>query len=608
MSETTTAQIEFPTEPMSGLHKVGLVLLITLALVVGLWGQGAEMLLSDHEAIVAQSARQMRMGDGWLIPMFNDVPRIRKPPLSIWLVAAASYITDTPQQKLPVNAYAARLPSAITLVLTVLMVYSLARSMFSPRTGLLAGAIMALSAGGFYFAHNAQTEMLLMLTCTGAFACFWIGTEQRRRGFIVLFYAFFGLAMMAKAPLPVAVVGLPLAVWWLLTVPLVQLTGGHVTPAPSMATLVWRQVRRLPEVLYIPGILVALLIFVPWPLYVYYKMPNALDLWRLEFFGRYAGELGKSRPVWYYVPILFGYLFPFMLSLPEAVASPFLARFAARRKPLLYLFTWAIVAIGFLSTSPFKRPHYMATVIPALALLLAPTIEAMFFELRRMARGRVLLTGRTLMVVIPLALVGGGVAMNRILPDLLRAYIVLAVVFSIGTWVSVGAFLARRRVMSLAVLGLMTLTSYAWGFDALARSGFWQHEVREMVAQFRAHGIGPKDRITWVAGRPNASVAFYLGQEISPLFSPLELAPMRGNRREIARDLLVRGGERLVERLSSKQAEYFVISEKYWKQFKEEARPPAREVFRVSQGIPPKPGKDLIVITNDWNTEGESGQ
>ena len=42
--------------------------------------------LETHEAFVARSAEEMFAGDSWLVPRFNDQPRLKKPPLSYWLV------------------------------------------------------------------------------------------------------------------------------------------------------------------------------------------------------------------------------------------------------------------------------------------------------------------------------------------------------------------------------------------------------------------------------------------------------------------------------------------------------------------------------------------
>lgn len=194
--------------------RMWLVVLLAFASVTSLWGLDAGPPLSDHEGIVAQSARQIRQSGDWLIPRFNDVPFIRKPPLQMWLAAAASYLVDPPDMDPPVSVLAARLPSALACILTVLVVYGLGRSMFGQRVGLLAGAIAACCGASLFFSHNAQAEMLLTFFTTASLACFYkaIANPTSRRRYLVCFYLMLSLGMLTKAPLPLALVGLPLFV------------------------------------------------------------------------------------------------------------------------------------------------------------------------------------------------------------------------------------------------------------------------------------------------------------------------------------------------------------------------------------------------------------
>src|SRR5262245_59188890 len=101
-----------------GMHV--LVLLLALAAgVAAVWGGPP---LGDHEAIVAQCARNMRLSGDWIVPEFLHTPFIRKPPLPYWLVAAASYLfPNDPQTGLPVTTAAARLPSGLAAFGTVLL-------------------------------------------------------------------------------------------------------------------------------------------------------------------------------------------------------------------------------------------------------------------------------------------------------------------------------------------------------------------------------------------------------------------------------------------------------------------------------------------------------
>ncbi|RMF85857.1 MAG: phospholipid carrier-dependent glycosyltransferase, partial [Planctomycetota bacterium] len=255
-------QTETTADSLLGSTHIDRLFLLLIAVVSAAWGLGAGPMLSDHEAIVAQGARQALQGDGWLVPHVGDAPFIRKPPTPFWLVSLASLLCDAPGD-LPVSVYAARLPSAIAGILLTLLVYATGRMMFSHRVGIVAGVVQAVSLGGFYFAHNTQVEMLLTLTCTGAITCFWAATQHRSRSMLLAFYACLGGAMMCKAPLPVAVVVLPLAVWWLLVLPWIDrdsvspTTGEHGESPPARVSFgrrVLDQIRRIPQLIPIAGI------------------------------------------------------------------------------------------------------------------------------------------------------------------------------------------------------------------------------------------------------------------------------------------------------------------------------------------------------------------
>jgi len=600
----------FDAEPLGESPRLQILALLAFSVLVSLWGLTSGPGLGDHEAIVAQGARQIRQGDGWLIPHVNDVPFVRKPPLAFWLAAAASIAVDPQVVQPPVSPFAARLPSAIAAVLTVLLVYVMGRSMFGHRIGLVCGAAMAVSGGTLFFSHNAQVEMMLTLFCTAAFTFFWLGTESRpqRRVFLALFYAGLALAMLAKAPLPLATVCLPLAIWWFLVIPIAGWNRGADGDArsESLPARVSRQLRSAGRLWIIPGLFVFCVIFVPWPVYVCLKIDNALDLWKIEFIDRYSGALdARVRPFWYYLPIAFALTFPFSLSLPEAFASPFKEVYRTQRKGLLFALTWAVVQIAFLSTSSFKRPHYLIGAAPAFALLLGPTLARLFLAARTFSIRTLRRTCVLIVVGALLALVAGGFFVVREHSQLLRAYCVAGTILALGVPACCVAFLKRQRALSLALLHVCAALAFVGMWDGIGQARALQWQAYAMVETLREKSIGPEDRITWVVGRPDARLVYYLGREIQPLFSPLDLAAQRTGRRAIPRELLMAGAERLERRLESNEEEYFIIDAEIWDKMRHSLAPRAREVFRVLGDEQFDDDDDWVVITNDWNTGEE---
>src|SRR5213593_3050047 len=98
-------------------------ILLTVSALLTLPNLGATSLWDVDEGVNAEAAREMHENDTWLIPTFNYQLRTAKPVLLYWLQRPSYALFG-------VNEWAARLPSALAAVLTVLLTYELARRMF----------------------------------------------------------------------------------------------------------------------------------------------------------------------------------------------------------------------------------------------------------------------------------------------------------------------------------------------------------------------------------------------------------------------------------------------------------------------------------------------
>lgn len=617
MSTTVPLQVkgmdcpdEIGKQPYSTSHAKDVLCLFAFSMFVSLWGLGAGPGLGDHEAIVAQGACETLQGRGWAIPHVNGDPFLRKPPLPIWLATIASIVVDPVAEPPQVSAYAARLPSGLAAVLTTLLVYSLARSMFGHRIAMVSGGVMTSCAGMLFFSHNAQVEMVLTLFCTASFVFFWFGTRgvRWRKLNLALFYVSLALAMLAKAPLPLGIVGLPLFAWWFMTIPWADLhdESNREGGSKSFWTRFRVQVSELRHLWLLPGIPLFAAIFLPWPVYVYSTVDGVLDIWRMEFLARYTGDLHEANgQFWYYLPILLMFALPFSLSLPEAFASPFRAVYRQHRTGLLFAFTWVAVQVVFLSTSPFKRPHYVAATVPALALLLGPTLDRLFLAARDFNTKKLVLTAGTAIAAVGIALIVGWFFVNREYPGIQRLYFVAAGIMMAGVISSGVTFVRRQRGLALVLLLGFVVACFAWTWDALGRSKVLQSKAYTMIDELEKRSIGNDDRLTSVLGRPDARLVHYMERAIPPLFSDLEIRSRRTGRKRIPKKLLDEGLERLRRRLASPGEEYFLLDVESWGQLRDTFGISAREVFRVAGEDADETDDDWVVITNAWNTGEE---
>lgn len=605
--DAPTDRIAFDAESFTHSKALDVLCLFVLSAMLSLWGLAGGPWLSDHEAIVAQGARQIRSGDGGVITRVGDTPFVRKPPLPFWLSTGTSALIDPGDLNLPVSPFAARLPSGIAAVLTTMLVYFLGRRMYGHPTGMMCGAVMATAAGTLFWSHNAAVEMILTFLCSSCMALFWLATEgeRPRRVWTLLLYVAFGLAMLAKAPFPLAAVGLPLAVWWFVVLPLTESFAANSQAAPRSGLMqsMARQFIRLRELRPITGLLIFLAIFLPWPIYVYLHVPNVAQLWQLEFTARYTGALyGTNNPFWYYLPIAAAFTAPYTLSLPAALASPFQQMHEHQRKPLLFAFTWVVVITIFLSTSAFKVSRYWIVCVPGAALLLGPTLLRTFVAPREFSAGALRLAKGGVALLLVAGTMVGAHKMRRELPEAMSTYYAAALIVLIGAVAAALMFRPKRRVLSLVVLQITVAFAFAFGWDVLGLSNGVQRKVAELVAQLDAHHIGGEDRITWVRGRPNAQIIYYSGRNIRPLFDDSELSARREGRQGVSEELMNEGIERIQNRLESDQEEYFIIDTEAWEILCARLPVQPREVFRVK----PKNAGDhrggLLVFTNAWNT------
>lgn len=595
-------------------RRLGVLGLAAFALATCLVGLRDGPALGDHECINALAARQALVSGHWLIPYLGDTPRIRKPPLGIWLIAAASYAVDGPTASPPVSEYAARLPSAIAAWGTVLLVYWLGRQMYGYRAGLTGGFISAGCVGTILYAHSAQVDMVLAFFTTLSFACFWRGAlhSEPNRWSMVGFYAAFALAMMAKAPLPLVTVGLALAVYWFVAAPLLTVLDSGPRASRgllrNLAGAGWKQFRRLPDLWIVPGIILFLVLAGAWPVYVYAHIDRALTLWRFEYLDRFTGDMtDRSHPLWYYVPILFGLTAPFLLSLPEAAAATFLPRYHAYRKGLAFAFTWAIVGTCFLSAAEFKRPHYVLSLIPAYCLLLGPVIDRLFFGEVVVARRSVRTACRLLPVLIAAIAIVGGVLLNREYPNLLRSYVPAAAMAFVLWAAACWAYARDRRIVSFAELnlGVLLLLLVIWPG---MRQGLAMNPEGEALAQaLRAHGVQLNDPIFRLDDRPDSSIEFYSGYRIRRLIDEIEMTSIRADRRTLSARLYKECARRTRQLLSEPGPVYLIMTSRHLQMLNGNTDIDYGVLFRL-EGFHKSPEDDLVVVTESGNVRLKDGE
>src|SRR5947209_20106799 len=148
--------------------RVLLGLIVAAAAVLYLLGNGRVSLWDRDEPRYAQCSRQMLDGfpgprgahpPGLVVPHFLDDLRTEKPPLIYWFQAGAMKLFGE-------NAFAARLPSSIAMVLVLALLAGLLTRAVGPARATWAVFIMATSALTIMSAKMCLTDATLLLWLT----------------------------------------------------------------------------------------------------------------------------------------------------------------------------------------------------------------------------------------------------------------------------------------------------------------------------------------------------------------------------------------------------------------------------------------------------------
>ncbi len=569
-----------PAHPFArGAHDPGIGLVTTVAVLIlavagtmgGLFGGPP---LGDHEALVAECARNMRLSGDWVVPRFLDTPFVRKPPLGYWLVAAGSYLYPPDAATgLPVTPAGARLPSALAALGTVLLLWKLGGSMFGSRVGATAATLASASIFVLLYAPNATVEMLLTFCCTWAVTHFWFAISTVRPGVqlvhMLLFYVALGMGMLAKGPAPLAMVAVPLAIWWYLERPQRLLAGvGAAAVKASALSLVRglgrRTLQAITRLWVFPGVLIFLAVFVPWMIAVAREQPYAWRMWNWQYFQRFQGDFEdtRERGAFYYIPIALGLLGPWTLAVGHGLAAPWMARFRARRRELFFVGVWGVVGVAVMSAMGFKKPYYILPAMPPLILLCAPIVDAFFhrrFDTRNLLRTSTLGIAALLALAPPLT----NLAVRQRMPDLVTPATVATIVLAVGIAAALAAQWRNRPRAALLVTAMTITAVFLQVWYAVAPSLTNFERVAVLHRQLLDHGVPEGAAIFWADQRPDARLRFYYNRRSAHLVNPADIVMKMVERKRSDVALQSMAMERAGELLAGADSVYLILDREH---------------------------------------------
>ncbi len=182
------------------------ILLVALAALLG--GNRSANLTRDP-VFYAAVARQMAEGGDLAVPRFGDEVYLRKPPLMLWLAAGSFRV-------LGVTGFAARLPSALFGILSLLLLARLAGRLADRETAFLSVLVLATTYTFLRSARTLRLESVVTASTLGALLVYLHGAERERfpRWGGLAFFGIATLGIMGKGyagllPIGLVLLGVP---------------------------------------------------------------------------------------------------------------------------------------------------------------------------------------------------------------------------------------------------------------------------------------------------------------------------------------------------------------------------------------------------------------
>lgn len=323
------------------------VIFVTLVLSIFFgYEVGNRPFADPDEGRYVEIPREMVISGDFVTPRLNDLKYFEKPPLFYWLQSASIKIFG-------INETSMRIWTVFFAILGCLSVLFVGSRCKSSYVGTLSASILA--ANIIYYAHSRIIilDLAVSVLMSGALWCFYlvfVKNEQRnQRVLIYLMYAFAALACLTKG-----LIGFIL---------------------PSFVAFLWialtKQWKKIKEILYIPGLLVFLLIFLPWHILVCFKNHDFFHFYFIvEHFLRYTTSMhGRYQPNWFFIPIILIGLLPWTgFSL---VAIKDLFKHNGKYSENVFFASWIFGIFGFFSFSSSKLIPYILPIVPPIAFLTA---------------------------------------------------------------------------------------------------------------------------------------------------------------------------------------------------------------------------------------------
>ena len=509
---------------------LGLITLFALPLYLIYLGTGDTVDMMELFNLVP--VREAVRDQHWLMPTLNGLPRLEKPPLTVWIPAL--FATATQSESL----WILRLPSVLLSLLTAFSTYWIAlvvtpKKDDGRKLGILAACItlsmFVFLRHGRLATYDIYSTAFLTLGAVGLFGITDSPTKQNL--YTLLAGVGIGLSILAKGPVPVATVCLPFGLYMMIF---------HRRPAPFLRLAI--------------AALISIAVFLPWLLAIAhdYAQYHPWDVWYREILqnstaiSNNPGQTAKDlrEPLFYYL-LFFIYVAPHTPAFIAGLALPFLNRKApADQRPapseLRARWAWWLIVIGGLiviSCLAEKKDRYALPLFPFAGLLCA----SVWLEFARLPKekkidppARLLLAAQALFFIVPpiaaiVAMIwsnvgtlpkwAGGDSFAYTLHALPPAFTYLLIVLTLGLAIYYARLLWTREFTLSLVFLVVTSWIFMFTVQCIYRADPSTHTNPARYASDAASKFVGPDYLLYTSHdfRPWLSTLYYLNRQVPEL-------------------------------------------------------------------------------------------
>ena len=386
----------------------------------------------DEPRFARATVEMLETGD-YLVPTFNGQLWADKPVGVYWLMSLSIKLFGNTE-------FSCRFFSALGTAISCLLTFLIGKRLFGAKEGLwamviLASSTMMLAVGTMATADGSTLPLILAAMTVFTYAM----TSKWHHHHAILIGILMGLGMLAKGPIGLLPLPVMLITLWFTRKDYLDFTKQSLAIFEALG--------------------IAIIIFLGWAI----QANRATDGQFLStFIGRHVitrmfhpmehhgGNFLLYLP--YYLPVIIGGFFPWIIFLPGAFSALIGNRLGTKPSKNLLL-SWTISIVVIMTLAATKLPHYIIFIWPALALLSAAVIVA--FQNRLLSDSDVKWLRRGNWFFVPVGLVVGSGLIAApfflkisalVIPAIICGIVLLLITFLAAN------YLYRNRVIAAAKL------------------------------------------------------------------------------------------------------------------------------------------------------------